>query len=268
MAIPGDELGRSWVVAYPNAGRGPESNALATLAMVNDAGELVILGNAFVIKSLGDKAICCAAAHSFDAAKHQQIARGGRDYFHMPPDFRPMGPEYINVNEVFVTFLVDGQVVQCSIEQLNYIANNDLAVFSVAVREGTPFRSHFAVDLAVPQVGDVVAVIANHITVEPGEEDGQFRVQQVFQMRQGTVTEVVWDMSILPGQSFYFQTTIPFTPGMSGAPIFKAPREGETLRVCGVVSSDFSLDEARTNMLVPGRSTASMLWPAMGSMSP
>lgn len=160
--------------------------------------------------------------------------------------------------------VIDGEVVNCKVEQLNYISNYDVAVFTIYnPDENLSFFNHVELDLAVPHVGDVVAVLANDISLESAG-DGQGHVTQSLHMRFGTVTEVNWDKSTLPGQSMYFQTTIPFTPGMSGAPVMLAPEKGANVAICGVVSADLSEPDAFKLMTVAGRSSVSMVWPAMG----
>lgn len=264
LIIPDDHLGRAWMTGFPEGPGVVDKDAVATMVAVDDSGNLNVLGHAFVVLAAGTKAICLAAAHSFEPVKWRQEARRGRSALQMAPDFRPQGPEYFNSDEVHVSFLVGGEVVQCTVEELNYFAGNDLAVFVVSARHGAPFKMHFAIDLAVPKIGDVVMAFANEMVVDRLEGEGQFQVAQTFQIRKGVVTNVVWDRAKVPGLSYYFQTTIPFPPGMSGAPVLLAPLVGGPLLACGVVSSDMSQEAARSDMLVPGSSSVSMLWPAMG----
>ncbi|RWD63956.1 hypothetical protein [Mesorhizobium sp.] len=262
--LPGDDLGRFWVAATPDHASPKEKNVLVTLVAADENGELLVLGNAFVIYAGGNKAICMAAAHSFDRIKYQQMIMSGRHYYHMVDDFRPDVIEFVKTEEIFAFLVIDDVVVNCKVEQLNYIANYDVAVFTIYnPDENLSFSNHVELDLAVPHVGDVVAVLANDISLESAG-DGQGQLTQSLHMRYGTVTEVNWDKSPLPGQSMYFQTTIPFTPGMSGAPVMLAPEKRANVAICGVVSADLSEPEAFNLMTVAGRSSVSMIWPALG----
>lgn len=265
MIVHNDELGRAWIQYNTDTKQPPAQAAIGILAALDDDDRLKILGNIFVVHSTGSRAICFTAAHSFDAVAYQQTRRSGRNRLPLAPDLQTDQSNYINANEIFALFFFDDQMKQCAIEQLNYIEHYDVAVCTVAAPETHTFSTaHFAIDLAAPNVGDAIGVIANHISTEPTESYDKVKLTHRLMMRGGVVTEVTWDFSPVPGQSFFFETTIPFLGGMSGAPIFSMPAEGECLKVCGVVSSDLSTPEAHRNMMAPGESKVSMLWPAMG----
>jgi hypothetical protein len=266
--LPNDEQGRHWVQAQWTGNSVPqEKEILATLVTTGEDDEILILGSAFIIRGNGDSAICLGAAHSFSEVKKLQRMRRANGHFNVPADFRARGPEYVAPDGIRAIFVVDRKLINCRIDQLNYIENYDVVVFTVYAPEARQvFTSHIAIDLGAPRVGEEIAILANDITVEKRSINGidGHVVGQRFEARLGIVTEVVMGPSAIPGQSFVFRTTIPATPGMSGAPVVNKPIAGQTIIARGVVSSDVSNPEAFTSFLIPGRSTATMLWPAMG----
>jgi hypothetical protein len=263
MGLPNDELGRFWVRARWTEEPAQEKQIFATLSALNEDDELSILGNAFVVLANGSSAVCLGAAHSFEKAKQIQLRRKPTGHFNVPPDFRAKGPEYIAADQVHACFLIEEEPIVCRIDQINFIGGYDVAVFTVvAPEERKIFTSRAAIDLSAPRVGDEIAVLANHITHTPSVGEGELELR--FDLLMGIVTEVVMGPSALPGQSFYFRTTIPITGGMSGAPVLHKPVVGRPAIARGVISSDFSQKEAFDSYLIAGDSTATMLWPAMG----
>ncbi|MCP4120465.1 MAG: trypsin-like peptidase domain-containing protein [Bacteroidetes bacterium] len=264
IPLPDDERNRFWVETTNKEDHPAEKDVVGTLVTTDDDGLLEVLGTAFVVYSSGNQAICLGAAHSFHPIKNRQLARSGKGELHIPGPLRRTGPNYIKADGVHVFFCIKGIAIACRITQLNYTDSNDIALFTVVTQDGaTPFDKHVAIDIGAPNVGDVVGIASNDISLEVHGE-GHGKIDQRFGLRLGTVSEVVLDNSPLDGQSFYFHTTIPVTAGMSGAPIVINPTPNEAFAVCGVVSSDMSKSEAFTSFKVAGRSTGSMIWPAMG----
>jgi hypothetical protein len=153
------------------------------------------------------------------------------------------------------------------------VAGFDVAAFVIHDRDRRQiFGSHVALDLRVPEVGEQVAVLANNINKELLDVDEtepwlfRGKLTQKFEVRLGYVTEVVMER-VSSTQSFIFRTSIPVTPGMSGAPVITNP-PGGVLTVRGVVSSGLGGDEAITSFMLPGCSAMSVLWPAMGLALP
>lgn len=264
ITLPGDEQGRFWVEAEWSENPVQEKKILATLVTIDEDDHLLILGTAFVIRDNGDSAICLGAAHSFEKVKNLQRMRTAKAHLNVPPDFQVIGTEFIEPGQMGASFVIDGEAIVCRIDQLNYIQNYDVVVFSVFAPESRKiFTSRIAIDLSAPRVGEEIAILANDITVK-NKSIGKAHIEQRFDLRLGVVTEVVMDRSPLPGLSFFFRTTIPTTGGMSGAPVVNKPIPGQEMVVRGVVSSDNSEEEAFKNFLISGDSAMSMLWPAMG----
>lgn len=237
-----------------------ERRVVGTLLAASDDLDLNVLGTAFVVGAAGQLALCMCAAHSLERALALESARRHASAWTIPPD--AMGaPRYASFERVHVVFLVDREVVTCRVRDFSYIGGNDLALLTVEAPEGrSMFSERLALDLAVPRIGDEVAVLTNHIELEQGDSNlGSFSLE--LQMRHGVVTEVNFGRT-MPGQSGVFYTSIPAHGGMSGSPVLRPPKLGEPLTVCGVLSSDLSPAEAFNDFLVSGRSAMSMLWPA------
>lgn len=264
MKIPNDSLGRYWVQGQWTEEPNREKGIFATLVSISEDGEILILGSAFVIFGNGPSAICLGAAHSFERVKRAERLRSAHGYFNVSPDFREQGHTYVSPDKMRACFVINGQPILCRIGQLNYVENFDVVTFLVLAPEGQSiFNSHVAINLTMPRAGDEIAVLVNDTQIE-NKFDGVATCSQRFEMRLGMVTEVVVGRSYLPGLSSYFRTTIPVTGGMSGAPVLIKPVVGQSMIVCGVVSTDDSPLSSFSSFLVSGNSAASMLWPAMG----
>src|SRR5436190_19336466 len=133
--LPNDELGRSWVAAKFDDDHVPEEMALLTLATLWD-DELVILGNAFVIADFSDHAICLGAAHSFEEVKKIQDARSIQPHPSIPKVLLSSETRYIKTDGIFAVHIFRDQPTVCTVLQLNYIENYDVAVFVVQSPEG------------------------------------------------------------------------------------------------------------------------------------
>lgn len=246
------------------AGNGIERNIIATLIGWNGNNNAFIYGGAFVIAQCGNQAICLCAAHSID--DYRTRSKSNSTSNNIPPPLATASPmnEPMSTDRLHVFFLIDGKPEVCSVDQLNYIGGNDIALFTAVAKNGRNiFRNNFAVDLAVPTIGQEVGVMANIVTHKLNSS-GESELSTNFEFRVGKVTEVEFGRGTLFGQNQIFRTTIPVTPGMSGCPVVSIGKEGDPLSAIGVVSSDFSPIESFSKTQSAGSSTMSMLWPAMG----
>lgn len=242
-------------------------NALVTIISFDEEGSIEILGAAFVIYGHQDTAICVGASHSFDAPRRRKESRQSRrDMSHLPGiqeySFREYDP-----HAIFVMVVRSGQPYVCKIGTHNSLDGYDVTVFTVSEPNGSDlFNWKFNLDFSVPSVGDKVGAFVRDVKLE-GAEAGSARAKFDLHMREGFVTEVIWETdgaNFLPGQSFIVRTTIPMEGGMSGSPMIWFDREGDGCSVWGVVSSDRSDDAAKSKFSLAGDSAASMLWPALG----
>lgn len=266
-----DELDRYWVPVEWIERPQREQGVFVVLLSANENDEPQVLGNGFVVYAADNSALCLGAAHSFEAVKNIERKKTARGHLEVPFDFRVRGPEYFSSDRIKALVIVDDEPIVCDLGHLNYLDGYDVAAFGVHAPQGREiFTSNVALDLSAPRPGDEIAVLANYLTMEPisTEPESQMKLTQRFEMRLGVVTEVIMGPSGHSNQSFIFKTTVPVTPGMSGAPVIAKPRKGEPVVVRGVVSSDFSEEAAFRSLLVPGSSAVSMPWPAMGLAMP
>jgi hypothetical protein len=113
----------------------------------------------------------------------------------------------------------------------------------------------------MPAVGTKIGVVAHKLDSKP-KGDGSVVLTRGFIFLLGTVSEgAAIDRK---KQMFSFETTIPILPGISGAPIVSVPTPGQPVTVCGVVSSDFSPEEAFKDFTIAGSSHGAALWPSAG----
>jgi Trypsin-like peptidase domain len=262
--IPGDELGRAWVDVIWDDEPSEIKEGFGVLFSVDDDGAFEALGHAVVIWAGGASAICVGAAHSFEELGRRQRERSGLQNGQIAAAFLRNGPNYIDPSHAKVTFIIGGVPHICDIRQVIFQEGYDVALFTVHSPDGAAvFGARTALDFAAPQVGDVVAVVANQITVQNGEP-GTCEMSAQFRMRFGVVTDVQFGKAHLPGLSFFIRTTIPVYGGMSGGALVKKPVLGENMVLLGIVSTDFSPEAAFNNYLVEGNSACSLLWPALG----
>jgi Trypsin-like peptidase domain len=253
-----------WSRAQFDANPSLEESCLLTLITADDDGNLVVLGNGFIISNQGPYAICMSAAHCFEEAKKHQWAATVPPCPTLPDVLRPKATEYIKCDGIAAVQLMPKGPICCRICDINYIANYDGALFPVCVppESGHVFEAHIDLDLGMPAVGDEVGVLAHRLDTEqqaPGEANLVRRVDLCL----GTVTAVQTEQRRM-GQTCWFETTIPFHPGMSGAPLIRAQRPGVVVATCGIISFDFSSKVSMNSFSEAGQGTAAMIWPAMG----
>jgi hypothetical protein len=241
-----------------------EESCLLTLITADDDGNLVVLGNGFVISNQGPYAICMSAAHCFEEAKKHQRGATVTACPTFPDDFRRKATEYIKPDGIAAVYLTPEGPICCRICDINFIANYDGSLFTIRIPPGAAhvFEAHIELDLGMPAVGDEVGVLAHRLEMEQ-QAPGEATLGRKIEFCLGTVTEVQTERRRL-GKMCWFETTIPFHPGMSGAPLVVAPRPGAGVAACGIVSCDFSSDAAMNSFSQPGQGTAAMIWPAMG----
>lgn len=244
--LPDDPEGRSWVQGKTKTKFAPEQSVIPLLvAAVDDKVE--ILGDCFVIYGHNNSALCLGAAHSFEPVAREQKKRKGQPALNVPADFAPTGPKFIDAGGVQAYIFVETGVVECRVNQLCYIDNYDVALFTIEAPKEYIFTGRIGIDLSVPAVGEVVSVLGNFSTYqERDDKNGTGSFLRRFEARTGLVTEA----NLGPNrqrQVMSFETTIPFPSGLSGAPVLRGGMDaGKELAACGCVSFDLSPDEAHT----------------------
>jgi hypothetical protein len=262
MQIPGDELGRSWVQALLHE-EDLFDPALLTLVTASTDDRLVVIGNAFIVYAHDHGSICLTAAHNFEFYKRLQQDRRPRSHPTLPQDFQIKGTRHISSGSCFAFCVIEGQPVSCKIGQINFIENYDVAVFTAHSDEQSPiFPDKLGIDLSMPNAGDEVALLGHSLSSEETAKHTAI-VERKLMFLHGVITGVTHERD-RKGQMFSFETTIPISPGLSGAPVLRKPVKGSPAVVCGLASFDFSEPEAFQNFRKAGHSTVAMLWPAMG----
>ncbi len=259
-----DTLGRRWVQATIDE---PHTfdEILVTLLYAEEDGTSHTIGNGFVVYEHANAALCITASHNFEYIKQLQRRRRVQSHPSLPPDFALRGLEYLDTTGMHALYVRNKKPVFCKVDQINYQGNYDAAVFAIHF-DRTPdtpegFLGRAAIDLAMPQVGDEVALLG-HELIQSDRGAGMFQLERRLQFFFGFVTGVVPGPARM-GQSFCFETTIPIKAGLSGSPILKKPTIGGPMTVAGVASFDVSSQEAFTSFLVAGNSSATCLWPAL-----
>lgn len=105
-------------------------------------------------------------------------------------------------------------------------------------------------DLLVPGTRIFVAV-PSKLVLENVRED-VYKIGPELQLRYGEITAGPVRARLIKAP--VYETSIPFLPGMSGSPVFAQLGSRNTLCAIGVVSSDFSTDEAHATPGTAGRS--------------
>jgi hypothetical protein len=260
FALEGDSLGRSWVLIDPGKEDGLVDGLLTLV--VGTSSQFEVVGNAFVVYASKGRALCMTAAHNFDRVRQVSDPEAVKNYYATAPDLR-RGPRVLKTDGCKAIALVGGVPQVCSVDYVSYVEGFDVAVFSaVAESEKFVFPAKFPLDLREPSVGDQVA-LAGMLLTQDAPETTHVRIGMQRITAQGVVTSVTRDIG-RHGLLFTFETTIPVRAGQSGSPVLSRPGPNAPAAVCGIVTADFSTDDAFASFVVPGVSTMSMLWPALG----
>lgn len=261
--LSGDPFER-WVQARPH-NSDDFLRGLVTLMYVDDEGRSDAIGNGFVVYAHENAAICMTASHNFEHIKALQRRRRMPSHPSLPQDFSVKGTQYLDNSGVYAFYVGNGQPTVCQVDQISYQKSYDVAVFAIHFEVGLGTQKAFlwktAVDFAMPNIGDEVALLGNELIYkEVGE--GKYTLEQKLQFFFGSVTNLISGVDRM-GQYYSFETTIPIRPGLSGAPILKKPEVCGTMIACGVASSDLSPKEAFDDCKVAGCSHGASLWPSL-----
>ncbi|MCO5083965.1 MAG: hypothetical protein M9955_20195 [Rhizobiaceae bacterium] len=262
--------GEEWSLFVSEDPAWPGAQALGMLIFPSGDG-IAVLGHAPIIATSGPFAVCFAAAHSVDAIQLDQQRQKGWSEFNLSPDFRSRKTRVIDVSKSVCFFDVGGSAQTAMLVGMHYVENFDIAAVGVSVIGDARLPQHrLALDLTPPEVGETVFALVNEIASVDVSTSERLETEITLKShcRVGKVT-AVHASGPLPGQTMTFRTTIPVTPGMSGAPICRLPETASgKLAICGIVSSDISAPEAFVDRRIAGNSTATMIWPSMGLRLP
>jgi Trypsin-like peptidase domain len=272
MTIPNDPLGRCWLEGeFVDAETRDQCHSMLLSLMAWGPGRVPqAIGTGFIIATFGRQALAVSAAHNLVHAT--RIQRPWSLSHHTAlAEFTIDQTNCLSVDPTALRAVYrsgDG-VDACIIGEVNFVPELDVALITVQlqtdnVREFP--RERMFLDTSVPMPGrEVFALGCADMAVQGHEAriDGFARwgLERRVTLRRGIVTNVYPQGARVPWPCF--ETSIPVEAGMSGGPICWLPRGSEPA-VCGMISQDFSPDEARTSYCVAGCSTAAMLWPALG----
>lgn len=229
-----------------------------------------IAGCAFTVGVNGEYAIALSAKHVFTGA-------GG---FQRPARHAPSAV-FFNEKSLLPS-LSENELRGCWMgsESADFLftrfmgVNDNLDIASAIFEAQREFKDEFKpstvlIDANEPVVGDVVHMISldkfsisNYSPQTNISGTGwSFSLNRRVSIRVGTVT-AVYPKGHRQHKFPCFSTSIPADPGMSGGMVF-VPADGKPISICGVVSSDFSCDEARTNQSICGESLVASAWPSL-----
>lgn len=272
MPIPNDILRREWIDASnynPHLVNLYRPSLIAILAFDRNHYPS-IAGSAFVIGSDGEYAFALTAKHVFTgAASFQRPAK------HAPSaiffDEKSLLPS-VKENELRGCWM--GSEIADLLFTRHLGLNNSFdiacAIFEAQKEVKEKFKpSSVLIDTNEPSVGDVVHMVSLdklHISKysPPTDISGagfSFSLNRRVSIRVGTVT-AVYPKGHRQHKFPCFSTSIPAEPGMSGGMVF-IPADKKPISICGIVSSDFSTDEAKIDNSICGESLIASAWTSL-----
>ncbi|MEZ5959719.1 MAG: trypsin-like peptidase domain-containing protein [Hyphomonadaceae bacterium] len=239
----------TWI-AFPTAGRGD------------------IVGTGFIVGGApSGHAIALTAKHVIaDGVVHVQTPNR-RHATSALPEFLPPASPKVNPEAIRAVWMGGASADLMLVEHVFYAQSLDIAVTLVRPQDhvDTIRLSPLAIDTSMPEVGEQVILYSCSGLEFEGGKIGKGDVGAIGRAvvaRTGHVTEVFLD-----GHRQYrwpcFTTTIPAEPGMSGGIVCRS-RADDRIAVCGVVSADWSTDEARKDFRYAGESLIAAVWPSLG----
>jgi hypothetical protein len=245
-----------------------------TLLASSPDGRYELVGSAFVLMAQKRLAVCVTAAHVLLDAARVQAPRGARDrWFEFQLEQTTIDLDRARLRAIWTD---PSHPRACVILYAWTATESDLGFF-VATFDDEDTEARFpsmscSIDWRPPAIGQELAVfgsVAQWISDEVEEADGGggFTHNRDFALRKGSVLSMDQGRGRL-GQGPSFEMTVPFPPGLSGAPIIDVPHGGSPLTIRGIVCADLSPEGAFSDNTVAGLGTAMMIWPALGFRVP
>lgn len=125
-----------------------------------------------------------------------------------------------------------------------------------------------SIDLRPVQKGEVVyqlscgdiSLIETQAPIQKNGAGQVLKIKNHVSLRVGAVTNVFpQGRRLTKGPAF--ETSIPSSPGMSGGAVLRI--EDNRPSICGIISSDFSVERAHTDFFSSGLTAAMMVWPTL-----
>lgn len=272
MPIPNDTLNREWIDASndnPHLVDLYRPCLIAFLAFDKDHFPTIV-GSGFIVGAHDEFAFAITAKHVLTGAA--SIQRPPR---HVPSAiFIPENSNLPSIKEsdLRACFLTSENADLLFTRHLGFNNELDIAcgIFEAQGIFKTQFKpSSVLIDARVPNIGDVVHMITlDKLLISnyspPTNLTGaglSFSLNRRVSIRVGTVTKV-YPQGYRQHKFPCFSTSIPAEPGMSGGMVF-IPEDNKPISICGIVSSDFSIEESRTDNTISGESLIASAWPAL-----
>jgi len=229
-----------------------------------DSDSLVPLGTGFVLAVNGETALCVTAAHVLVEAARRCSAsnsfRSSRAPFDVddPPELYERARKSGRLT--CLVFDEKDQARPSRVEGFWWMKETDLCLIAVKLTKPAQVsrRLGFGLNSDVLQRGVKVISIAPiehtcHL-VDSSAGTRTYEINAPLQLRIGSILDVHPRDRLL--KCGVYETSIPFSAGMSGGPVLLAPTSSaEPMVVVGVISKDISVPEAHTDATVAGSST-------------
>lgn len=276
MSILNDPLNRKWLdisSVNPDLVNMFRPSVVSFLGFDNQKNPK-FWGTGFVIAGNEQCAIVLTAKHVLDGVQRYQKpepihALSALSEFIVQPKVS------LHPSDLKVVWMGEKEASMMNVVYAFYSEQLDIACCVVMPKNIDKFLPpSIPLDSRIPSVGDTVHMISSSgmdvsETIAPNKQDGlgqTLKIKRSVNIRVGNVLEV-YEGGFNQFKSPCFKTSIPAEPGMSGGFVF-LPEDGETIAACGIISADFSTENARKNMLHNGDSLISSLWPTLGFSVP
>jgi hypothetical protein len=236
-----------------------------SVVLINEAGEMTILGSSFVVSRLGNHAICFTARHVIDEMCSMTRNRKTNPLAHIPIEDN----DDLDINnlvdsgKIKLLTLINGNPYACTVTSISTQPPIDgaLLVVELPSNDSNSLNGVLALNSDPLPVGTELILVSFNKQEVKRIGKNEFEVYRETSIRIGKVLSVENTGSPLVKAPVYI-TNIPCDPGMSGGPVFiydsTMTRKKE---VCGVISSDMSVPESFQSCHVDGHSYVSLIWP-------
>jgi len=228
---------------------------LVTLAYRNRTGSVSIVGTAFPVFASKNNILMLTATHVIEEAYDNSYCNNHKTanrFNYLPgPDNKPyeLMAEWVETTEdLWCLVDDDGKLVQCHVTGVCLRPPLDMALLVLDTSHLESVTKVFAINSNVLNKGDEI-VITSLIT------EGNTRELIA---RHGYITDVKSRGNLVDAP--VYQTNIPIEAGASGGPVFRYTGNfNSTKEVIGVITSDFSEQQAFTEPSIDGYSYVSII---------
>ncbi|RED48801.1 trypsin-like peptidase domain-containing protein [Seonamhaeicola aphaedonensis] len=229
---------------------------LVTVASRPKEGGGMVIGTAFPIFASDNHTMMLTAAHviefAFKKSSHYSERKDARSLSYLPGSSNKpykMIDNWINETDDLWCLIAEGkEVVKCNVIGICLRPPLDMALLILDT-------SHLKKKTAVFQINSDILNVGDKIVLTSFKTSGTTRDLVA---KQGIITEVKSNGALVNAP--VYQTNIPIEAGASGGPVFKFNGDFYgTKDVVGVVSSDFSPQEAFENPKIDGCSYISII---------